>query len=99
MVTLINRCTVHGDTDEFERVFATSSVFMCSQPGFASHRLVRSLRNPKVYVNVAEWQSVAQHQAAVARPGFADHMKELAALAAVDPDLYTPVLERAAADA
>jgi len=96
MVTLINHFTVKGDTAEFEQVFAASSEFMVEQPGFVSHRLVRSLRAPGSYVNIAEWESAAAHQAVVRGPGFAEHIKGLADLASVEPDLYTEVLGRVA---
>ncbi len=99
MITLINEFTVRGDAAEFERVFAASSDFMCQQPGFVSHRLVRSLRHPEVYVNIAEWESAEQHQKIVGSPQFAEHITGLAGLAEVKPDLYAAVLERASTDA
>jgi long-chain acyl-CoA synthetase len=94
MVTLINRFTVHGDGSEFEKVFEASSEFMRKQPGFLRHRLVRSLSDPQVYVNLAEWESVERHQEVVGSPEFAEHIKGLASLAKVEPDLYSPIFER-----
>jgi long-chain acyl-CoA synthetase len=94
MVILINHFTVKGDPDEFERVFAASSEFMVGQDGFISHELVKSLRDPHSYVNVAYWESVQAHQEVVRADGFSDHIRALAAVAEVKPDLYTPVLQR-----
>ncbi|MFG2121414.1 antibiotic biosynthesis monooxygenase family protein [Streptomyces sp. NPDC048710] len=97
MVTLINKFTVNGDFDEFERIWAQSADFMRSQKGFIGFKLHRSLSRPDVYVNVALWESQADHQRVLASPEFAEHIKELAAVAVPDPDLYTVVLEGAPA--
>jgi long-chain acyl-CoA synthetase len=94
MVILINHFTVTGEPEEFERVFAASSEFMVRQAGFLSHELVKSLRDPRSYVNVAYWESAEAHQNVVRASGFGDHIRSLAAVAEVKPDLYTPVLER-----
>lgn len=93
MVTLINKFTVQGDTTEFERVWQESSEFMRSQHGFLGFRLHRSLNRPDVYVNVALWESAADHQRVLASPEFGVHIKQLAALATPEPDLYSTVLE------
>jgi long-chain acyl-CoA synthetase len=96
MVTLINKFLVTGDTQEFERVWRESSEFMCSQPGFISFRLHRSLNRPDVYVNVAVWESAQDHQRVLSGPEFAVHIKQLATLAKPDPDLYSTVIDSAA---
>ncbi len=93
MVTLLNRFTLHVDGEEFERVFAASSLFMRQQPGFIRHRLVRSLRDPKVYVNIAEWESPEHHMRAVRSDQFQVHIQELAKVATADPALYATVQE------
>lgn len=93
MVTLINVFTVTGDADEFERVFAASSEFMRSQPGFVDHSLVRSLRRPGVYVNIAHWTDPGAHQRVVQSEGFRAHIAQLAQVAKAEPDLYAPVLD------
>jgi quinol monooxygenase YgiN len=93
MVTLVNVFTAHVEAEEFERVFAASSEFMCSQPGFLDHCLGRSLRRPGVYVNIAHWTDAAAHRKVVQSEGFRTHIAELSRVAKVEPDLYTPVLE------
>ena len=70
MVILLNRLTVTGDPDKFEEVFAKSSQFMRTQPGFMGHTLVRSLRNPGSYVNIAHWEQAADHIQSVQNPEF-----------------------------
>jgi len=94
MVILINHFTVKGDPDEFERVFAASSEFMVQQDGFLSHELVKSLRDPHSYVNVAYWESAQAHQQVARSAGFDEHIRALAAVAEASPDLYSPVLHR-----
>ncbi|MET8773070.1 antibiotic biosynthesis monooxygenase family protein [Streptomyces sp. NPDC004658] len=95
MVTLINKFTVKGNFDEFERIWAQSAEFMRSQPGFIGFKLHRSLSRPDVYVNVALWQTQADHQRVLASAEFGEHISQLANVAVPDPDLYTVVLEGA----
>jgi len=99
MVTLINYFTVQGDSAEFERVFEASSEFMVNQPGFISHRLVKSINKPGCYVNIALWESAEAHMNVVRSEGFARHLKELAEVATASPDLYSDVLTRGVAGA
>lgn len=93
MVTLINKFTVLGDTGEFERIWQESSEFMRSQPGFVGFKLHRSLSRADVYVNVAIWESAADHQRVLGSREFGLHIEQLAKVATPDPDLYTVVLE------
>ncbi|MEU9168848.1 antibiotic biosynthesis monooxygenase family protein [Streptomyces sp. NPDC048420] len=95
MVTLINKFTVKGSTEEFEQIWAQSAEFMRSQQGFLGFKLHRSLGRPDVYVNVALWQTQADHQRVLASAEFGAHIRQLADVAIPDPDLYTVVLEGA----
>jgi long-chain acyl-CoA synthetase len=98
MVILLNRLTVTGDSEKFEEVFAKSSQFMRAQPGFMGHTLVKSLRNPGSYVNIAHWEQAADHIQSVQNPEFMEHITALAAVSASDPDLYSIVMEVERAD-
>jgi long-chain acyl-CoA synthetase len=93
MVTLINKFTLKVDSPQFEQVFAASSEFMCHQPGFINHRLVRSLRDPTVYVNIAEWTDAESHQQIVRGPEFQAHVSQLAEVATAEPALYATVMD------
>ncbi|MEV1085820.1 antibiotic biosynthesis monooxygenase family protein [Streptomyces sp. NPDC050211] len=97
MVTFINRFTVTGPAEEFERLFEDTSAFFRDRPGFLRHRLLRHTRQAGAYVNIAEWTDAASFQAAVTHPDFAPHAAALRALSTSDPNLYAPVLEREAA--
>ncbi|MFC4910154.1 antibiotic biosynthesis monooxygenase family protein [Actinomadura gamaensis] len=94
MIVFVNTFVVAGTAEEFERVFTETSDFLCGQPGFLSHRLVRSTSEPSRYVNVATWKDEAALRAATRQPGFADHARRLRALATSDPHFYEPVMER-----
>lgn len=96
VLVFINRFSVHGNAEDFERAFQASSEFMCRQPGFLRHRLVRSSRLPERYVNIAEWENAASFQRATEHPDFASHVRELRELASSEPHLCVPVLEREA---
>ena len=99
MVTMVNKFTVSGNPEEFEKVWLESAEFMRSQPGFVGFRFFRSVMDPLVYVNIAEWASVEDHQRVLQGPDFQDHIRALAALATPEPHLCTLVAEAGAADA
>jgi long-chain acyl-CoA synthetase len=93
MVILLNRLTIAGDPDKFEKVFDKSSAFMRKQPGFMGHTLVKSLRNPGSYVNIAHWEQATDHIRSVQNPEFMEHITALAAVSSSDPDLYSIVMD------
>lgn len=97
MVTLVNKFTVHGDPQEFERVWKESSEFMRRQPGFVNFHLVRSLSDPSVYINIAKWADAKSHQQVMAGQEFRSHIGALAALAKPEPYLCHTVIEHDAA--
>jgi long-chain acyl-CoA synthetase len=97
VVTLVNKFTVTGQPEEFEKIWAASSDFMREQPGFISFRLVRSLRDRQVYVNIAEWKDAESHQQVMRGTAFQKHIAELGAVARPEPMLCESVLEYAAA--
>ncbi|MEV0143991.1 MULTISPECIES: antibiotic biosynthesis monooxygenase family protein [unclassified Nonomuraea] len=97
-VTFVNRFLLHGPAEEFERVFAATSEFMGSRPGFLWHMLLRPVETgqERHYVNVAAWRDEAAFRAAVADPGFAPHAGALRALSTSEPTLYETRQSRAA---
>jgi monooxygenase len=96
-ITFVNRFTVHGDAEQFERVFADTARFMVKQPGFIRHTLVRHTTQPGSYVNIAHWRSEADLQQAVRQPEFQAHAEGLRALSKSEPNVYRPTQQRAAA--
>ncbi|MFI6317043.1 antibiotic biosynthesis monooxygenase family protein [Nonomuraea sp. NPDC050556] len=88
MVTLVNKLTCTGDLAEFTRILERLTEYMRAQPGYLSSELLRSVRNPAVYVEVARWESAEAHKAAVTGDGFRERVSGLGALATVDPDVY-----------
>jgi heme-degrading monooxygenase HmoA len=92
MVTLVNQLTVTGDPAQFEEISARMSGFMAEQPGYLSHRLLRSLRQPEVYVEIAEWETADAHGAALRSDAFQGLIRELAQVVAKpSPGLYEDV--------
>ncbi|GAO10341.1 antibiotic biosynthesis monooxygenase [Streptomyces lydicamycinicus] len=89
MFTFINRFTVDGDTAEFEKRLADITAHMTRQPGFHSHRLYRSGKDPKVYVELAEWEDAAAHQRAARTEEFLAAVRHVQQLATADPAPYT----------
>ena len=91
MFTFINRFTVSGDPVEFERVLAKLHGFMKAQPGYGSHQLYRSKKDPQIYVEIAHWDAPEAHRAAVSSVGFAAWIDELRQLTTADPAPFVPV--------
>jgi long-chain acyl-CoA synthetase len=91
MVIIVNKFTLTASPEEFEEAFEASASFMRAQPGFIRHTLVKSLRDPNIYVNIAEWQEAADQMRALQGPGFKDHIEALAKVGRADPDLYSIV--------
>jgi heme-degrading monooxygenase HmoA len=80
-VLLDVRFQVTGDPAEFERVFAATAAPLTRKSGFIGYRLVRSVDDPGVYVNVADWPTSDDLHAATKDPGFAENARALRALA------------------
>ncbi|MEU3838543.1 antibiotic biosynthesis monooxygenase family protein [Streptomyces sp. NPDC028635] len=96
MITFINRFTVTGPPEEFERAFERTSAFFGTRPGFVRHRLLKHADDPATYVNVAEWQDRDSFEQAVRHPDFAAHRAALRALSTGEPGIYTVHYERVA---
>jgi heme-degrading monooxygenase HmoA len=76
-----------GRDEEFLQGWSAAQEFMQRQPGYVSTRLHRSL-DPTVgfrFINVAEWATPADFQAAVSHP-------ELVKLRAASPFVHHPAL-------
>ncbi|MFC8870961.1 antibiotic biosynthesis monooxygenase family protein [Streptomyces sp. NPDC057148] len=87
-VTFVNRFTVTGDPDDFEKAFARVAEFMTVQPGILGYTLSRDADDPQRYVNIARWKDAPALRAAVSRPGFQEHVAELRTLAESSSELY-----------
>jgi heme-degrading monooxygenase HmoA len=95
MVILINKFTLTASPEKFEEVFEESAAFMRQQPGFVRHTLIKSLRDPGTYVNIAHWEDAPSHIRVVRSPGFKVHIDTLATVARSEPDLYSVVQDAA----
>ncbi|MCU1470906.1 MAG: Antibiotic biosynthesis monooxygenase [Glaciihabitans sp.] len=96
-LTLVNRFTVTGSAEEFEKVFAETSEFFAEQPGFIDHTLLRQIDGTNIYVNLAHWSDQSALRAAVSRPEFHPHSAALRALATSEPTLFSVCVAVAAA--
>ena len=96
MITFINKLTVIGEAAEFERIAESITNYMRVQPGYIRSQMLRSLRNPSVYIELANWKDAESHRRAVQSDGFKAVVSALGPVAKVDPDLYTVVRELAA---
>ncbi|MER5538925.1 antibiotic biosynthesis monooxygenase family protein [Streptomyces mirabilis] len=93
MVTFINKLTVNGDIEEFLKIKQSLTEFMSAQPGYRSSSTLRHVGRRHVFIEMAEWDDAASHQAAVRSEEFQARVKGLGALASVEPGLYEEVAE------
>lgn len=94
MLTLINEFTVTGDVEEFQRVLGDFNAYMSTMPGSGGYRLLRSIRRPEVFVELADWESPEAHQNAVHSEGFQPLVTRLRPLVEKSiPDLYQTIHE------
>ncbi|WP_253278837.1 antibiotic biosynthesis monooxygenase family protein, partial [Streptomyces californicus] len=91
MFTFINRFTVQGDAAEFEKRVGEITAHMSRQPGFRSHRLLRSAKDPQVYVEIAAWDDAESHGRALRTETFQQAVSEVKKLASADPAPFVPV--------
>lgn len=94
---LINKLTVTGDIEEFERLITEFIEHLTTQPGFRSHRLYQATRDPKVYYEVLEWNGEAAHKQATAGKGFTDRVQGVLKHADADADFFVLRSEHRAA--
>jgi heme-degrading monooxygenase HmoA len=93
VIVFVNRFAPKGTAEQFEEAFTGTSDFMRDQRGLRGHRLVRSLREPSLYYNVAEWSSEDDFAAAVRDARFTPHAAGLRAVASSDPHPCAVVFE------
>jgi heme-degrading monooxygenase HmoA len=91
-VTLINKITVAPEQAEaLLQAWTRDAHFMKAQPGFVSTQLHRGLAGSGVFVNVAEWESVAAFRAAFSNPEFRAHLEEYPPGVSASPHLFKKV--------
>nr|WCI13843.1 LaxO2 [Streptomyces setonensis] len=92
MITFITTFTLKSDDAEtFEQLFKEHAEFMTAQAGFLGYRMVRSLSNPRCYVNVGHWADADAHRAVLSSPEFAGHVQAMGPLVEVQADLFSQV--------
>ncbi|WP_336159385.1 antibiotic biosynthesis monooxygenase family protein [Amycolatopsis sp. VC5-11] len=91
MFTFINRYTVIGTPAEFEAVLDRIHQYMAGQRGYLSHRLYRSAKDPRTYVEIAEWDRAESHRSATGGAEFRAGLAEILRLAKAEPGPFIPV--------
>jgi heme-degrading monooxygenase HmoA len=88
-----------ADSAQFEQRFEDHARFMRSQDGFAAHLLVRSVRQPRHYVNIGWWRDPAAYFAVMQTEEFGRDARGMAALAQAEGDMFEVMRNLAAAGA
>ena len=88
-ITFVNRFTVQGTPQDFERAFRGTAEFLRRQPGLVGWTLSQQVDAPGSYVNVAVWESEQAFRAAVSHPDFRQHAAAVRRLASSESALYT----------
>jgi monooxygenase len=89
-ITFVNRFTVHGAPEEFERAFAQTAEVLRGQPGLVQYTLLRHVDRSDSYINIAQWRDAASLRRAVQHPEFAAHVTALRAVSTSEPNTYAP---------
>src|SRR4026209_1775062 len=72
-ITFVNRFTVNGAHEDFERAFNETAEFIRRQPGRLRYTLSRDVRDANQYINVAYWDNAESLKTVLAHPDFAGH--------------------------
>lgn len=91
MVVFVNKLTLIGDAEEFEKRYEAVGAFMETQPGLIRYSLVRSGKDSSVYFNLAEWEDEETFRKALAEPEFRSRLDALSGLIKGEPHLTVPV--------
>jgi heme-degrading monooxygenase HmoA len=87
-ITFVNRFTVNGASEDFERAFNETADFIRRQPGLLRYTLSRDVRDSSQYINVAHWDTAESLKVVLAHPDFASHAATLRSLATSEGTLY-----------
>ncbi|WP_208719791.1 antibiotic biosynthesis monooxygenase family protein [Amycolatopsis circi] len=99
MVVFMNKLILTGSAEELESAYAKVAEFMLGQPGLVSYKFLRSVADPGVYFNIAEWTDRAALDKAMADPEFHARVSKVFPLIKGDPHIATVVQDGAAAAA
>jgi heme-degrading monooxygenase HmoA len=91
-VTAITTFTLTGDRGEFESAVTDQAELLSGAAGFLRGQVLRSLRRPDTYVNLAQWQDGATRLAAVQSTPFYITYAILEELSEADSDQTVRVL-------
>ncbi|SEN18297.1 antibiotic biosynthesis monooxygenase family protein [Actinacidiphila rubida] len=97
MFVFVNKLTLTGAAEDLERIYAHVAEFMRTRPGLIRYQLVRSQNDPGIYFNVAEWESKATFDQALAEPEFRRRLKALGTVIKGEPHM-SDVVEQGRAD-
>ncbi|GAB3961181.1 antibiotic biosynthesis monooxygenase family protein [Streptomyces sparsus] len=85
-VTVINRFTVKGGAEEFEREFRAHSQYLRRRRDFHFLVTVRLLDSPDVYVHLSHWRSLDAFLGVVHDDVFTSHVRRLGAMVDTEAD-------------
>ncbi|MEU4684869.1 antibiotic biosynthesis monooxygenase family protein [Streptomyces xinghaiensis] len=93
-LAVINRFTVRGDVERFEREFREHSQYLRRQPGFEFLVTVRLVKRPDVYVHLGHWNRLDSFLAVVHDDVFLSHVRRLGAMVETEADQAVSVARR-----
>ncbi|MDH6132397.1 quinol monooxygenase YgiN [Kitasatospora sp. MAA4] len=95
MVIFVNKLTLIGSAEEFEKRYEKVAEFMETQVGLIRYALTRSPKDPSVYFNIAEWEDEETFRTALKDPEFRVRLDALTGLIKGEPHLTEPVFQGA----
>jgi heme-degrading monooxygenase HmoA len=91
MVVFVNKLVLTGSAEDLESIYADVSTFFAAQPGLIRFQLLRSGKDPSVYINIAEWESAELFRQAVSQEKFQTSVR-VSEVSVGDPHLCEVVL-------
>lgn len=95
-VTVVNRFTVKGEAEKFEREFLEHAEFLRHQPGFDRYATVRLVNQPECYVHLGYWRNLEAFVDVVHHETFLAHAQRLGSMVETEADQMVNVLRRVA---
>lgn len=94
MATVFVNRLVTENPGAFEALYAEIAEFMLTRPGLQRYLLTRSMKDARVYFNIAEWDTPEQFREAIASEEFRALFNRLKPMITGDPHLSEIVQHR-----
>jgi long-chain acyl-CoA synthetase len=83
-VVIMTRFTLHGEQEQFEKLFKIHESHMRAQAGYMDCYLVQSPERPELFSHVGWWETISAYQKIRETTEYQEQMTGLMALCTID---------------